>query len=162
MTSDLALDRREGAPPLPEEEPPLAELPLPAEDPLPLEGDCAGEVPAGASSYSIDFTCAIGIVCFVVSSAVKVISLAEVEVTVPDSVDPSRISTVACCPEPIWLPHDARKKLDTKKKVPSVRTKMFRCTNFRVLLRSPETVNCALFTITSIKVHSSLRLDLKS
>src|SRR5215470_11671167 len=103
MASALALDaedRRLGAP-----VPLLAELPPPAEVPLleeAAEEDCPAEVcAAGASSYSIDFTCTIGIVCFVVSSAVKVISDAEVEVTVPDSVEPSRIRIVACCPEPV-------------------------------------------------------------
>src|SRR5262249_54550955 len=55
---------------------------------------------AVASSYSIDFTCAIGTVCVTLSSPVSVISVAELAVTVPVTVVPSRSSTDACCPDP--------------------------------------------------------------
>src|SRR5437660_201195 len=64
---------------------------------------------AGASSYSIDFTCAIGTVCIVLSSAVTVISVGEAVVTLPARVVPSRIRTVACGPETGLFVHDASK-----------------------------------------------------
>jgi hypothetical protein len=78
----------------------------------------------------MDFTCAIGMVCVVLSSPAKVISDGDVAVTVPVSSEPSRISTVACCPEACFA-HDARKS-----KAPSVMpTKKARQTSFGVYAR---------------------------
>ena len=70
---------------------------------------CVAELCAtGASSYSIDFTCAIGTVCVALSSPARVISAGEVAVIMPVSVVPSRIRMVACCPEAVLFVHDAR------------------------------------------------------
>ena len=63
---------------------------------------------AGASSYSIDFTCVIGTVCVALSSPARVISAGEVAVTMPVSAVPSRIKMAACCPEAVLFPQDAR------------------------------------------------------
>ena len=74
-------------------------------------GACAGGAcEADASSYSTDFTCVIGTVCVTLSSPANVISVGEVAVTMPASVEPSRISTVACCPDAVWLEQDARNR----------------------------------------------------
>ena len=76
--------------------------------PLLASEACVAELcAAGASSYSIDFTCIIGTVRVALSSPAKVISAGEVAVTIPVSVVPSRIRMVACCPEAVLFAHDA-------------------------------------------------------
>jgi hypothetical protein len=84
----------------------------------------------------MDFTCAIGIVWVVLSSTARVISEGEVAVTVPVSSEPSRIRTVACCPEACFA-HDARKK-----SAPSAAlTKTARETSFDLCLHPLEALN---------------------
>src|SRR5215472_716743 len=101
---------------------------------------CVAEAGAAAvSSYSMDFTWVIGIVCFALSSPARVTSDGEVAVTVPVSVVPSRIKMVACCPEACLFAHDARKK-----RMPSVAPAiMVRHMRSNVHARSRDTLNAA-------------------
>jgi len=55
-------------------------------------------------------TCAIGTVWVDLSSPANVISDGEVAVTVPVSVVPSRIRTVARCPEPVLFVQPTKSK----------------------------------------------------
>jgi len=128
-----------------EEVPPLAGIGLDV---------CPAAVCVAASSYSIDFTCAIGIVCFALSSPVKLISDAELAVTVPVIVEPSRIKIVACCPEPICVPHDASMKDARSTKLPIVTPRRIRPMRFAPCVRSPQGLRLeplifSRFTVTS-------------
>src|SRR5215469_18636530 len=72
---------------------------------------CVAEAGAASvSSYSMDFTCVIAIVCVALSSPARVTADGEVAVTWPVSVVPSRIRMVACGPEAGLFAHDVRKK----------------------------------------------------
>src|SRR4029077_6832201 len=99
---------------------------------------CVAELcAAGASSYSIDFPCVIGIVCAAFSSPARVISAGEVAVTMPVSAVPSRIRTVACCPEAVLFAHEARNNHAPRVAL----TRMVRHKRFGVHVFSLEALN---------------------
>src|SRR5260370_4035956 len=60
----------------------------------------------GVSSYSMERTWDMGIVRVTLSSPASWISLLELETTVPLMLAPSRISTVACWPPPVFRLHE--------------------------------------------------------
>src|SRR5206468_10793463 len=103
---------------------------------------CLGEAAAAdVSSYSMVFTCVVGMVCVALSSPASMISDDEVAVTVPVSVVPSRIRMVACCPEACLFAHDA-----TKKRVPSAApARIVRHVRFGVYARPPDALNAVCF-----------------
>src|SRR5260370_32829253 len=60
----------------------------------------------GVSSYSMERPWDMGIVRVTLSSPASWISLLELETTVPLMLVPSRISTVACWPPPVFRLHE--------------------------------------------------------
>jgi hypothetical protein len=70
--------------------------------PLWSAGVPAGTLAAAVSSESLGFTCAMGRVRVTLSSPVSLISVAEVETTVPPTSVPSRMVTVARGPAGAW------------------------------------------------------------